>query len=124
GGAQYPCSTLTINSAKKPLNHSAISGCSPKTTKPKRLSPISNPIHQSTTTIGGGGGGGGNGGLASSPSLSMWRRSKELGKEGLIVAKELERLDRTLSGSTVTSRPTSLDSSNRILCRSSLSSRG
>ncbi|GAB2294510.1 hypothetical protein Dimus_028715, partial [Dionaea muscipula] len=48
-------------------------------------------IHRSTATIGGGGGGG-NGGLAASPSLSMWRRRKELGKEGLIVAKELKRL--------------------------------
>ncbi|KAL9260535.1 Pentatricopeptide repeat-containing protein [Drosera capensis] len=31
-------------------------------------------------------------GVASSPSLSIWRRKKELGKEGLIVAKELKRL--------------------------------
>ncbi len=31
-------------------------------------------------------------GLASSPSLSIWRRKKEMGKEGLIVAKELKRL--------------------------------
>lgn len=30
--------------------------------------------------------------LASSPSLSIWRRKKEMGKEGLIVAKELKRL--------------------------------
>lgn len=29
---------------------------------------------------------------ASSPSLSIWRRKKEIGKEGLIVAKELKRL--------------------------------
>lgn len=29
---------------------------------------------------------------ASSPSLSIWRRKKEMGKEGLIVAKELKRL--------------------------------
>ena len=29
---------------------------------------------------------------ASRPSLSIWRRKKELGKEGLIVAKELKRL--------------------------------
>ncbi|KAM5584584.1 hypothetical protein ABKV19_004117 [Rosa sericea] len=29
---------------------------------------------------------------ASSPSLSIWRRRKEMGKEGLIVAKELKRL--------------------------------
>ncbi|KVI07666.1 pentatricopeptide repeat-containing protein At1g62350 [Cynara cardunculus var. scolymus] len=28
----------------------------------------------------------------SSPSLSIWRRKKELGKEGLIIAKELKRL--------------------------------
>ncbi|XP_030458567.1 pentatricopeptide repeat-containing protein At1g62350 isoform X1 [Syzygium oleosum] len=28
----------------------------------------------------------------SSPSLSIWRRKKEIGKEGLIVAKELKRL--------------------------------
>lgn len=34
----------------------------------------------------------GSGGSASSPSLSIWRRKKELGKEGLIVAKELKRL--------------------------------
>ncbi|KAL8161034.1 hypothetical protein V2J09_012523 [Rumex salicifolius] len=33
-----------------------------------------------------------NGGTASSPSLSIWRRNKEMGKEGLIVAKELKRL--------------------------------
>ncbi|XP_059430235.1 pentatricopeptide repeat-containing protein At1g62350-like [Corylus avellana] len=31
-------------------------------------------------------------GSASSPSLSIWRRKKEMGKEGLIVAKELKRL--------------------------------
>ncbi|OIW01991.1 hypothetical protein TanjilG_14022 [Lupinus angustifolius] len=31
-------------------------------------------------------------GSASSPSLSIWRRKKEIGKEGLIVAKELKRL--------------------------------
>lgn len=29
---------------------------------------------------------------SSSPSLSIWRRKKELGKEGLIIAKELKRL--------------------------------
>ncbi|XP_004291779.1 PREDICTED: pentatricopeptide repeat-containing protein At1g62350 [Fragaria vesca subsp. vesca] len=29
---------------------------------------------------------------ASSPSLSIWRRKKEMGKEGLVVAKELKRL--------------------------------
>ncbi|CAK9164534.1 unnamed protein product [Ilex paraguariensis] len=29
---------------------------------------------------------------SSSPSLSIWRRKKEMGKEGLIVAKELKRL--------------------------------
>ncbi|KAG4972411.1 hypothetical protein AAZX31_13G322600 [Glycine max] len=31
-------------------------------------------------------------GVASSPSLSIWRRKKEMGKEGLVVAKELKRL--------------------------------
>ncbi|KAK4760534.1 hypothetical protein SAY87_005427 [Trapa incisa] len=31
---------------------------------------------------------------ASSPSLSIWRRKKEMGKEGLIVAKELKRLQK------------------------------
>ncbi|XP_073063259.1 pentatricopeptide repeat-containing protein At1g62350 [Primulina eburnea] len=31
-------------------------------------------------------------GTASSPSLSIWRRKKEMGKEGLMVAKELKRL--------------------------------
>lgn len=31
-------------------------------------------------------------GLASKPSLSIWRRKKELGKEGLIITKELKRL--------------------------------
>ncbi|KAE9462164.1 hypothetical protein C3L33_05948, partial [Rhododendron williamsianum] len=31
-------------------------------------------------------------GSASSPSLSIWRRKKEMGKEGLMVAKELKRL--------------------------------
>lgn len=31
-------------------------------------------------------------GSASSPSLSIWRRKKEMGKEGLIAAKELKRL--------------------------------
>ncbi|XP_027937036.1 pentatricopeptide repeat-containing protein At1g62350 isoform X1 [Vigna unguiculata] len=31
-------------------------------------------------------------GGASSPSLSIWRRKKEIGKEGLLVAKELKRL--------------------------------
>ncbi|KAK7308721.1 hypothetical protein VNO77_42347 [Canavalia gladiata] len=31
-------------------------------------------------------------GSASSPSLSIWRRKKEMGKESLIVAKELKRL--------------------------------
>ncbi|GAB2229768.1 hypothetical protein Droror1_Dr00014022 [Drosera rotundifolia] len=31
-------------------------------------------------------------GVASSPNLSIWRRKKELGKEGLIVAKEFKRL--------------------------------
>ncbi|KAG6682584.1 pentatricopeptide repeat-containing protein At1g62350 [Carya illinoinensis] len=31
-------------------------------------------------------------GSASSPSLSIWRRKKEMGKEGLIIAKELKRL--------------------------------
>ncbi|KAG6412547.1 hypothetical protein SASPL_125227 [Salvia splendens] len=31
-------------------------------------------------------------GAASSPSLSIWRRRKEMGKEGLMVAKELKRL--------------------------------
>ncbi|KAH6759044.1 Pentatricopeptide repeat superfamily protein [Perilla frutescens var. frutescens] len=31
-------------------------------------------------------------GPASSPSLSIWRRKKEMGKEGLMVAKELKRL--------------------------------
>ncbi|GMG99990.1 hypothetical protein Nepgr_001830 [Nepenthes gracilis] len=35
---------------------------------------------------------GAGGGVASSPSLSIWRRKKEMGKEGLIVAKELKRL--------------------------------
>ncbi|GAB2218425.1 hypothetical protein Drorol1_Dr00001648 [Drosera rotundifolia] len=40
----------------------------------------------------GGAGWGGGVGVASSPSLSIWRRKKELGKEGLIVAKELKRL--------------------------------
>ncbi|KAL4587871.1 hypothetical protein LXL04_000746 [Taraxacum kok-saghyz] len=30
--------------------------------------------------------------LSSSPSLSIWRRKKELGKEGLIITKELKRL--------------------------------
>lgn len=29
---------------------------------------------------------------SSSPSLSIWRRKKEMGKEGLIIAKELKRL--------------------------------
>ncbi|KAL8463994.1 hypothetical protein ACS0TY_033798 [Phlomoides rotata] len=29
---------------------------------------------------------------SSSPSLSIWRRKKEMGKEGLMVAKELKRL--------------------------------
>ncbi|KAJ9559934.1 hypothetical protein OSB04_005094 [Centaurea solstitialis] len=29
---------------------------------------------------------------SSSPSLSIWRRKKEIGKEGLIIAKELKRL--------------------------------
>ncbi|XP_030520951.1 pentatricopeptide repeat-containing protein At1g62350 [Rhodamnia argentea] len=33
---------------------------------------------------------------ASSPSLSIWRRKKEIGKEGLIVAKELKRLQTNL----------------------------
>ncbi|CAL9018855.1 unnamed protein product [Prunus brigantina] len=32
------------------------------------------------------------GSKASSPSLSIWRRRKEMGKEGLIAAKELKRL--------------------------------
>ncbi|XP_010269095.1 PREDICTED: pentatricopeptide repeat-containing protein At1g62350 [Nelumbo nucifera] len=31
-------------------------------------------------------------GSASSPSLSIWRRKKEMGKEGLIIVKELKRL--------------------------------
>ncbi|GFZ20623.1 pentatricopeptide repeat (PPR) superfamily protein [Actinidia rufa] len=31
-------------------------------------------------------------GSASGPSLSIWRRKKEMGKEGLMVAKELKRL--------------------------------
>ncbi|KAL7126962.1 hypothetical protein ABFS83_14G222200 [Erythranthe nasuta] len=31
-------------------------------------------------------------GASSSPSLSIWRRKKEMGKEGLMVAKELKRL--------------------------------
>ncbi|XP_045808182.1 pentatricopeptide repeat-containing protein At1g62350-like isoform X2 [Trifolium pratense] len=31
-------------------------------------------------------------GSASKPSLSIWRRNKELGKEGLIITKELKRL--------------------------------
>lgn len=31
-------------------------------------------------------------GSASSPSLSIWRRKKEIGKEGLVAAKELKRL--------------------------------
>jgi hypothetical protein len=31
-------------------------------------------------------------GSASKPSLSIWRRKKELGKEGLIITKELKRL--------------------------------
>ncbi|CAA2967999.1 pentatricopeptide repeat-containing At1g62350 [Olea europaea subsp. europaea] len=31
-------------------------------------------------------------GAASSPSLSIWRRKKEISKEGLMVAKELKRL--------------------------------
>lgn len=31
-------------------------------------------------------------GSASSPSLSIWRRKKEMGKEGLSIAKELKRL--------------------------------
>ncbi|CAL5354001.1 hypothetical protein CsSME_00042156 [Camellia sinensis var. sinensis] len=31
-------------------------------------------------------------GSASNPALSIWRRKKEMGKEGLIVAKELKRL--------------------------------
>lgn len=29
---------------------------------------------------------------SSSPSVSIWRRKKEMGKEGLMVAKELKRL--------------------------------
>ncbi|GAB2232758.1 hypothetical protein Drorol1_Dr00011812, partial [Drosera rotundifolia] len=40
----------------------------------------------------GGAGWGGSVGVASSPNLSIWRRKKKLGKEGLIVAKELKRL--------------------------------
>lgn len=35
---------------------------------------------------------GGSKASASSPSLSIWRRKKEMGKEGLMVAKELKRL--------------------------------
>lgn len=35
-------------------------------------------------------------GLASSPSLSIWRRKKEMSKEGLIAAKELKRLQTKL----------------------------
>lgn len=31
-------------------------------------------------------------GSASKPSLSIWRRKKELGKEGLVITKELKRL--------------------------------
>ncbi|EPS65226.1 hypothetical protein M569_09553 [Genlisea aurea] len=34
----------------------------------------------------------GSGSSSSSPSLSIWRRKKELGKEGLLVVKELKRL--------------------------------
>jgi len=35
-------------------------------------------------------------GPASSPSLSIWRRKKEMSKEGLIAAKELKRLQTQL----------------------------
>ncbi|XP_022930047.1 pentatricopeptide repeat-containing protein At1g62350 [Cucurbita moschata] len=35
-------------------------------------------------------------GSASSPSLSIWRRKKEMGKEGLIVVKELKRIQSNL----------------------------
>ena len=35
-------------------------------------------------------------GSASSPSLSVWRRKKEMGKEGLIVVKELKRIQSNL----------------------------
>lgn len=35
-------------------------------------------------------------GPASSPSLSIWRRKKEMSKEGLIAAKELKRLQTKL----------------------------
>jgi hypothetical protein len=37
-------------------------------------------------------------GSASSPSLSIWRRKKEMGKEGLIVATEVCRKGETKSG--------------------------
>ncbi|GAB2277093.1 hypothetical protein Dimus_011802 [Dionaea muscipula] len=79
---------------QKTQNRNAISGCSPKTRSLNGYHRFLSSIRRSTAAIGGGGGGGGggNGGLAASPSLSMWRRRKELGKEGLIVAKELKRL--------------------------------
>lgn len=47
------------------------------------------------TENGGGGGGGGGHRAASSPSLSIWRRKKEMGKEGLFVVHELKRLHRS-----------------------------
>lgn len=52
------------------------------------LNTISTPIylnHQNTISIS-------TSSSSSSPSLSIWRRKKELGKEGLIIAKELKRL--------------------------------
>lgn len=51
---------------------------------PKLTSPFYTKIHRSFYT-------GGGGASSSSPSLSIWRRKKELGKEGLIIAKELKR---------------------------------
>ncbi|WOH07821.1 hypothetical protein DCAR_0727255 [Daucus carota subsp. sativus] len=46
--------------------------------------PLQPPFHRRFYT-------GGGGSSSSSPSLSIWRRKKELGKEGLIIAKELKR---------------------------------
>ncbi|MFS7942303.1 putative tetratricopeptide-like helical domain superfamily [Helianthus anomalus] len=49
-----------------------------RSTRWSNMNTISNPVHFNHTN---------------STSLSIWRRKKEMGKEGLIIAKELKRLE-------------------------------
>uniref|UniRef100_A0A1D1XDS0 Pentatricopeptide repeat-containing protein At1g62350 n=1 Tax=Anthurium amnicola TaxID=1678845 RepID=A0A1D1XDS0_9ARAE len=66
------------------------------------IGPISAALREGGDVSGGGWGAGAvrrsSASTASSPSLSIWRRKKEMGKEGLFVVHELKRLTRSGGG--------------------------